>query len=248
MRNLKSGLRLACAVAAVSSIAAPAFAQSQPTAGAAASSSNSGIQEIVVTAQRRQESVLDVPIAIQANSAVQLQNAGINQITDLQFITPGYTCRRFQRLHPDLHPRHRQCDLRRRRPECRDLHRRRAADLRLDGQQLRRRRTRVEVLKGAQGGLYGRNATGGVVNIITRQPSTDGDRRRRQADRRATPRSTREAYINVPINKMLAISIAGERRYSHPYFANIAPSNPYSAANFPTGSLLGYPGADRRVL
>ena len=29
---------------------------------------------------------------------------------------------------------------------------------------------RIEVLKGAQGGLYGRNATGGVVNIITRQP------------------------------------------------------------------------------
>jgi iron complex outermembrane receptor protein len=32
---------------------------------------------------------------------------------------------------------------------------------------------RVEILKGAQGGLYGRNATGGVVNVVTRQPSTD---------------------------------------------------------------------------
>src|SRR3546814_1112574 len=33
---------------------------------------------------------------------------------------------------------------------------------------------RIEVLKGAQGGLYGRNATAGVINIITRKPSMNG--------------------------------------------------------------------------
>jgi iron complex outermembrane receptor protein len=210
-------------------LATPAFAEAQQ----GAKSDTGGINEIVVTAQRREQSVLDVPLSIQASSGDQLQTQGIKQITDLQFTTPGYNVSDsngytqifirgvgnsvFVGADPSVTtfiddvPR---------------IYSSMVGNF-VDVQ-------RVEILKGAQGGLYGRNATGGVVNIVTRQPNLDeihadvrltyGEHRTAQAD----------AYITAPIVKdMLSFSVAGQRRYADAYFKNIAPATPYTAANFP---------------
>ncbi|RYE56528.1 MAG: hypothetical protein EOP18_04190, partial [Rhizobiaceae bacterium] len=74
---------------AMAATAVPAFAQAEGASPQAADESV-GIEEIVVTAQRRSENVLNVPTSIQASTGAQLQTSGIKQITDLQFITPGY--------------------------------------------------------------------------------------------------------------------------------------------------------------
>ena len=92
---------------------------------------------------------------------------------------------------------------------------------------------RVEVLKGAQGGLYGRNATGGVVNIITRQPSDT-----EEADARVSygQKNTLEValYGNLPINDAIAWNVAFQRDSHDNYVKNLLQPNPLTAANFPT--------------
>jgi iron complex outermembrane receptor protein len=227
MRDLKKArFYLASAMTAVTFLATPAFAEEQQGA------SSGGVNEIVVTAQRREQSVLDVPLAIQASSADQLQSQGIKQITDLQFTTPGYNVSDsngytqifirgignaiFVGADPSV-----------------------ATFIddvpRIYGSMVNNfvDVERVEVLKGAQGGLYGRNATGGVVNIITRQPQLDethADVRLTYGEHRTTEA---DAWVNLPLGNMVAATFAAERRYSDPYFKNIAPSTPYTAANFP---------------
>lgn len=193
--------------------------------------------DIVVTAQRKEESLLSVPLAIQATSGEDLQASGIKQITDLQFQTPGYNVSDsngytqifirgvgnaiFVGADPSV-----------------------ATFIddvpRIHGSMVNNfvNVERVEILKGAQGGLYGRNATGGVVNIITRQPSTEGVRADARLSFGRFNSLEAEAYVNVPLGEMVALSISGQVRNSDAWFENLAPSAPYTAAMFP------FPGGD----
>ena len=98
---------------------------------------------------------------------------------------------------------------------------------------------RVEILKGAQGGLYGRNATGGVINIITRQPSTEAFKGELLASYGEKDTRRLGGYVNVPLGDHLAWSLSAERDTHDPYVDNLAPAAPYSAANFPDGSFVG---------
>jgi iron complex outermembrane receptor protein len=100
---------------------------------------------------------------------------------------------------------------------------------------------RIEVLKGAQGGLYGRNATGGVLNILTRQPSTDGFHGDAGVSYGEKATLQAGAFANFPINDKWALAVAVERDSAKPYADNLAQPNHYTAANFPAGSFLGSP-------
>jgi iron complex outermembrane receptor protein len=97
---------------------------------------------------------------------------------------------------------------------------------------------RVEVLKGAQGGLYGRNATGGVVNIITKQPSTEEVKGDLLFSYGTKKTFQGQGYLNIPISEKLAISFAAQRRSHEAYIKNLTPDNPYTAGMFPSGGFL----------
>src|SRR6202030_2889643 len=153
-------------------IAAPVLALDTAAATPASdtASDNGGLEEIVVTAQRKSENVLRVPVSISAATGDQLISAGIDQISSLQFTVPGF--------YTDNGVGYTQIYLRGignnifvgADPSV-------VTNIddvpRIYGSMVNNfvNVDRIEVLKGAQGGLYGRNATGGVVNIITRQPS-----------------------------------------------------------------------------
>ncbi len=218
-------------------IVTPALAEGADSPGSSSGSSVT-LEEVVVTAERRSESVLDVPLAMTAQTSEQLAASGVKDITDLQFTTPGfnvsdssgYTQVYIRGIGNSIFV---GAD-----PSVATF----IDDVpRIYGSMVNNfiDVDRVEVLKGAQGGLYGRNATGGVINIITRQPDTTDFK----ADGRVSygQRQTLEAaaYVNVPIGDKVAFSLAGERVKHNPYVDNIAPAAPYSAANFPGGSLLG---------
>lgn len=198
------------------------------------------LEEVVVTAQRREQSLMSVPLSIQALSGEQLKNVGVNDLTSLQFTTPGYlpdTNNGFVQVYvrgignaifvgADPSVATFVDDV----PQIYGVTSDNLVDV-----------ARVEVLKGAQGGLYGRNATGGVVNIITRQPSTE----ERTGEvllsygQRDTFRGA--AYLNVPLSDRVAWSVSVQRDTHDSYVRNNAPSVPYSAENFPDGSFLGAP-------
>ena len=229
-------------------LASPANAQIETaaetpnTANADAPGDNAGPGDIIVTARRRADRLLDVPLSIQAMSNDQLAAKGIDDLTSLQFSTPGFmtqTNNGFTQIYmrgvgnsiflgADPSVAMFVDDV----PRIYGS----MADNLVDVE-------RIEVLKGAQGGLYGRNATGGVVNIVSRQPSTDeltGNGLVSYGERK-TFRTA--AFVNVPVGDSVAFSISGERASHAPYIRNPAVPTPYSAANFPAGSFIGTPQA-----
>ena len=153
-------------------VASPAFAQAaapaDESAAQTAAEEDTSPGDIVVTAQRRSESVQRLPMAITALNSEMLDQRGINSTASLQFAVPslqvgtilGQTALTIRgvglnqgspgvAIHID--------GVYQSRPSMGDL-------LQIDIQ-------RVEVLRGPQGTLYGRNANGGVVNFITNPPT-----------------------------------------------------------------------------
>ncbi|MGV3478993.1 MAG: TonB-dependent receptor [Sphingobium sp.] len=134
--------------------------------------------EIVVTAQRRSESLQNVPISITALTADQLASAGVASTQDLTLATPGLLWAKSSNNSQ---------------PTIRGIGSRNASAgdepnvaTFIDGVYQPEQATtaqelsnveRIEVLKGPQGTLFGRNATGGAINIVTKKPSfeTTGD-------------------------------------------------------------------------
>lgn len=226
---------------------AEAVAEPQASAGGVVDSSYRGLEEIIVTAQRRSENILAVPLSIQAFSGQHLETKQITTLTDLQFITPGYfsaSSGGFTQLYirgvgnsifvgadPSVAT------------YVDDVpHIWGSASQDLINVE------RVEVLKGAQGGLYGRNATGGVVNIVTRKPSMS----ELQADAVVSygEKNTFRAagYVNIPLSDKVAFSIAAERSTHDPYVRNENVQNPYTASMFTGTSLFGTPAETAAAL
>lgn len=218
--------------------ASPALAQD---AQDAQDERKGGVGEIVVTAQRQAQSVLEVPLSIQALSGDQLASAGVRQVSDLQFTTPGFT--------PSNASGYNQMFIRGignsifvgADPSVATF----IDDVpRVFGTLVNNfvDVERVEVIKGAPGALYGRNATGGAVNIITRQPSTEAFSGKFRASYGTKKTFQGSAFLNVPLDERTAWTIAGERRSHAPYIRNVMRNPaPYTAAMFPGGSALGTP-------
>jgi iron complex outermembrane recepter protein len=83
---------VAAAVAAILSAAQPAGAQE--TGAPAASAPADVIEEIIVTAQRREESIQDVPLSVQAFTGETLVEAGVNSVLDLPRLAPNFNAMR----------------------------------------------------------------------------------------------------------------------------------------------------------
>lgn len=131
-----------------------------------------GIQEIVVTAQRRSESSQKVPIAITALTGDSMQERGISNIEAIHYQVPNLTLGTQQGV-----PR---IVLRGIGIEGNSLADESKVAAHLNNVYLGRPWgllssfydiERVEVLRGPQGTLYGRNATGGAINVTTRRPT-----------------------------------------------------------------------------
>lgn len=135
-----------------------------------------GLEEVVVTAERRQDTVQNIPIAITALSEQELATKGITDLAGVAAATPSMyvapypgsnqALQLFMRGQGNADPGQITADG--------------AVGVYLDGIYIGRPQAasfdladieRVEVLRGPQGTLYGRNTTGGAVNIISKKPS-----------------------------------------------------------------------------
>lgn len=163
--------------AALAVASMPVLAQEAPAEAAA---QPSGIMDIVVTAQKRSENVQDVPIAISAFSSEVLEARGIREVSQIAAITPNATLDAgtpFSGSNQVLAAFIRGVG-------ANDF----AANLDpgvgvyLDGIYLARTVganlnlpdvERVEILKGPQGTLFGRNTIGGAISVITRDPGSE---------------------------------------------------------------------------
>jgi len=160
MRNLLLG---ACAVTSLVGVSAIAHAQAD---------SSLTVDEVMVTSQRRSQSLSDVPIAVTAFTAEAIEELNLTTSTDLQFAAPGLTIT-YNSAFPLLYIRGVGTDIQSPGVES-------SVAVYIDGVYQAQTANilknlnnveRVEVLRGPQGTLYGRNATGGAINIVTKAPS-----------------------------------------------------------------------------
>nr|WP_240704722.1 TonB-dependent receptor [Croceicoccus sediminis] len=177
-----------------------------------------GIQEIVVTAQKRAENVQDVPIAITAFAGDALQERAVADVSSLSNISPNVTLDAgspFSGSSSVLTAYIRgigQSDF--------------AANfdpgvgVYLDGVYLARTVganldlpdvERIEVLKGPQGTLFGRNTIGGAISIVTRDPGPDFAFRGDVTTGRFN-RLDINATVDLPVSDDLSLAITGSSR------------------------------------
>ncbi|MFT7527489.1 MAG: iron complex outermembrane receptor protein [Arenicella sp.] len=144
------------------------------------SQSSSLLEEVVVTAQKREQSLQDVGISINAFTGAQLQALGVEQSIDIATFTPGV------HISGNLAGQNQQFSIRGvTQNDFNDIiEAPNAAYLDEGYLAIAQAQTfavldveRVEILKGPQGTLFGRNATGGLIHYVSNKPSleeTDG--------------------------------------------------------------------------
>lgn len=181
------------------------------------------LEEIIVTAQKREQAAADVPIALSAYSGEFLETLGLRELDEVSEFVPGLQVQLQSPNNPGLVVRGITSDSGAANQEAR-------VSVFIDGVPASRARgaiselfdiERVEVLKGPQGTLFGRGAQIGAVSIVTRKPSVDqveggvrigiGNYEAREF----------EAAFNAPVTDNSAIRIAAVHRERNGYIDNI---------------------------
>ena len=140
-----------------------------------AQGSGGALEEIIVTTQRRAESLQDIPLAVTAFSGEELRSQGIVDIKGVTERTPGFTMGEFNPGQTQLYIRGIGSNEDGAAGDqsvvvfVDEVYIGRSAGQDVDLFDLER----VEVLRGPQGTLFGRNVVGGAVNVITKKPGDE---------------------------------------------------------------------------
>ena len=168
------------------------------------------LEEIIVTANRREQSIQDVSGVVQTLSSDELRSAAITEFRQLQLAVPGLSIAN-QEGNVEIFIRGVGSA---NNTELGDP----GAAPHLNGVYIPRPRglggmfydlERVEINKGPQGTLYGRNALAGTLNIITKKPTFDAVEGYAQIEAANRSGFGAEAAVNLPINYSSAVRIAG---------------------------------------
>ncbi len=182
------------------------------------------LEEVIITAQKRSESLQDVPIAVTALTGEDMSAANVDGQMSLPMVTPTLS---FKRTSTFASPFLRGVGT-----EFANAGLESSVSVYLDDSYVPRVQSglfsftdteRVEVLKGPQGTLYGRNATGGAIRVITKDPvqefegkiaATVGDE-----DRKII-----EGVVNLPVTDSVAVRLTGKYNEADGYIDNVSPN------------------------
>ncbi|MFW2829195.1 TonB-dependent receptor [Sphingomonas sp. ID0503] len=210
-------------LAGVSLGAIPAFAQTPPSAPSAAPAETAAddTNEIVVTAQKRSERLTDVPISISAVTADQLQKRSLTQVAQLSQSVPAL---RIDYAGNSIQPTIRGVGSQVAGPGFYSnipiyvdgfyLPSPGSSDLNLINI------SSVNVLKGPQGTLFGFNATGGAIQVTTKDPQQDPTLIARASYARFN-KVALAGYASTGIAPGLAIDIAGGYERGDGFVTNV---------------------------
>jgi iron complex outermembrane receptor protein len=196
--------------------------------------------DIIVTAQRRSESIQDVPIAITAVTSETLREQNVQGVEDYFALTPNVSFQSngsrdrkdlaIRGISNQLNP---YADVRQSsyafyidefnvaagtsNPQIVDLE-------------------RIEVLRGPQGTYFGRNAVGGAINVVTKKPV---DRWEGEVELGYSSFDTKRAQgvINIPVAPFLALRASGQYEKSDGYIKNINPIGGGNDSEYYTGRI-----------
>lgn len=169
------------------------------------------LDEIIVTSQKRSQSVQDIGISINAKSGDELRDQGVTNVDDLTKIVPGMGMFDVSGGVPVVIIRgvglqnFRVNDTPTTSFYIDEIYQTSVAMAGFSMFDL----DRVEVLKGPQGGLYGRNAVGGAVQVISKKPDTQNHSGYVQLDAGKWDTFAAEGAFGGPISDSIAGRIAG---------------------------------------
>lgn len=224
----------------------PVIAQTGGAAGADAGQ----LEEIVVTAQKREQNLQKVPISVTAIGGEKLETRGIEAVTDLGTSVSGLT---FQRVNgivlPFLRGIGNTGNAAGNEPSVATyvdgIYYPRPISSFFDLKNVER----VEVLKGPQGTLFGRNSTGGVINIITRDPSHNTAFSASASYGRFNAVQG-DAYFTTGLGETMAIDLSVSGKTSDGFGKNIATGGRYGYEDsiLVRSKLLWEPHDETRVI
>jgi iron complex outermembrane receptor protein len=209
-----------CAVIAVVPFAGAAAQEVEPPSDHSVTSV--GIEEIVVTAQKRESNLQDTALAISAFSGASMEAKGIDDLANLESYIPNF--------HVGQEQDGVKVALRGVGLQGTSSITDPGVAFYIDGLYIPRPAggsaifydtDRIEVLRGPQGTLYGRNATGGVVNVISKRPSSEFEA---QAGVSYGSRDLIEArgLINIPFSDTVAARVSAVRTEEDGYHENLS--------------------------
>jgi outer membrane receptor protein involved in Fe transport len=186
------------------------------------------LEEIIVTAQKREENIQDVPIAVSAFSASALEEQRLDGAYDLQNAVPNLVFSGGTGSTPNFNirgvgsangigstgdsgvlPHHNNVPLTVSRMGVVDFY-----DI-----------ERLEVLRGPQGTLYGRNATGGVINVITAKPQLGEFNASTSVEIADYDTRKLKGHVNLPMGDIFGFRLAGNYLQRDGYSENVATGN-----------------------
>jgi outer membrane receptor protein involved in Fe transport len=220
----KAGTLIGAGIVAMAA-AMPAAASAQDDPARAATAAEAGVGDIIVTARKRQESVLEVPVVTSIITQEQIDSRQIADLTDISTLTPGLL------LGEGASDIGTQISIRGVGTTAIDSGIDQSISLNLDGLQITQGSAysvgvfdmaQVEVLKGPQALFFGKNSPGGVVSIRTADP---GDRLE-VIGRLGYEGKAREwrgdAIISAPLTETLGLRIAARYDDMKGFFRNTA--------------------------
>lgn len=230
--RLKTLLALSASAIAVAA-ASPALAQSapaQPAQGAAAQPApeSNQVETLVVTAEKREQSLQDVPVAVTAFTSAKRDIEGITSIQDFVNFTPGMNYSGTDRV--SLRGAGRNTFYIGNDPGVAEY---------TDGfysassSELFKSPLfvdRTEILRGPQGTLYGRNAIGGAINVISARPAKEfsGEVRGMYGN---YDHYRAEGVVSIPLTDSLRIKLGGSKEKADGFIDNIGSGNKGGSIN-----------------
>ncbi len=192
---------------------------------AAAAENETAIEELVVTARMRAESLQETPVAVTAVTEAQLEKLFVQDLSDLTRSAPNFTIEGVGAIHRNASVAYSRGIGYQGVDQAIDP----SVGIAVDGVFYTRNIgalqstfdiQQVELLRGPQGTLFGKNTTGGVVNITTKKPGNAysfaalvriGNYGRADASMAA----------DLPVNEQLAFRLSATRQYSSGYMHNL---------------------------
>ncbi|MBB3169494.1 TonB-dependent receptor [Simiduia aestuariiviva] len=191
-------------------VAGIALAVASSVSWAQTDEANTIFEEVVVTAQKREQSIYEVPVAISAFSGDTMEKQGISDLTDIGKFVPNLNITGFSAGHTSSN----NAFIRGIGLQDHLITTDPGVGVYVDGVYLGRQVgqnwslsniERVEVLRGPQGTLYGRNSIGGAINIITRAPGEEAEvHLGTQVGTRG--RFNADIYASAPLSDSFAVS------------------------------------------
>ena len=211
--NLKRSTAL-IGCAALASLIPISPASAQDAAPQAANEEDDNV--IIVTARKTAENIQDVPIAVTAFTAETFEEAGLTEFADIARLTPNF----------DVRPRAATGNLfanvtiRGQTSGFLTLNADQAVGININGAPITRGTSlfsnlfdieQIEVLKGPQGTLFGKNTTGGVVNVTTKAPELGFTGGYIEGTYGSFNRTELEGVLNLPLGDTAAIRLGAAK-------------------------------------